>query len=206
MRPVGLDLRPSRARVVIAVVSFASAWGTGAAFLLAHWNTWSLAVLHDHRHPLPYLALLCVLTGIGVWVLLPPGQRLGGAGWTAGIVVVALAGALCVVTIARPVLYTFAGSPEEIERRTIADGRYRLMVIKSLVMIDPEWDFVVERRVGGYVREQWMGCIYFEAGEYRRLLSFEPGRIRIETSEGPVEIRFNPQNLRVTMPLPKGLC
>ncbi|MDQ1659503.1 MAG: hypothetical protein QOD41_4586 [Cryptosporangiaceae bacterium] len=206
MRPVylapELEWERSRLRIASAVVLFAAAVVTAGTFVLARWNPWSLTVLHDHQDPLAYLALVCAAAGLGAWLLLPPWHRLTGAGW----IVAASATTFAPAAAGLAVLFIFTGAPHVIEQRATADGHYRLVVTESLVAVDRQWDFVVERRVNGHIREQWLGCLYSELRQYDRVLTVEPGRVRLKADDTVIDVRFDPANLRITQPIPAGLC
>jgi hypothetical protein len=44
------------------------------------------------------------------------------------------------------------------------------------------------------------------SGDYSAVLSVEAGSVRIATDEGPIAIAFDPDTMRVTQPIPEGLC
>jgi hypothetical protein len=69
------------------------------------------------------------------------------------------------------------------------------------------WDVVIQRR--GNVRgvEAYAGCLFSKvSGDYSAVLSVEAGSVRIATDEGPIAIAFDPDTMRVTQPIPEGLC
>jgi hypothetical protein len=110
------------------------------------------------------------------------------------------------------ILDSFAGFPRVIEQRSTADGRYDVQVIEEAVLVDSSWTFVIRRHAHGRLREVEAGCISSEAAEFERVESIRPGRIIIRVSEyvpesskhqiRVVDVRFDPDSMRVTQPIP----
>ena len=193
-------------------------WAPGGAACLAtlllasaYWNVADLLVLQDHPLPmLIFLPAVWVLLILTVTLLIPYGRR--SRTTTARVVGATGMVVLCggCLGLAIPGFFTVPSGrhQERVDRMSSADGRYQVKVFRwQAILGEDGWDVVIQRR--GKVRgvEAYAGCLFSKvSGDYSAVLSVEAGSVRIATDEGPIAIAFDPDTMRVTQPIPEGLC
>ena len=184
---------------------------TGAAasmavlMMLMSWNVANLIFLQDH--PLPLVIcwpVVCVLLGSAALLLVPPGRRRRAT----VLVVVVTVVVFCAGGVGFPVASMFFGrSGDLVDRAFTDDGRYEVRILHwTAVLGEDGWDVVVERRDGPRFMAAYAGCLFSEVAGYNEIQSVEAGRARIATDEDVIEIRFNPETMRLTEPIPADLC
>ena len=200
---------PQRARV-LAGASMAGA----IALLLARTNPMHLVFLQDHP-PSATAALVpsSLLVVLGLTLLFPSGPA-------AGPVARRRSGPLAVLAWVAAVVLFGGGAvalenPDAMVRRGhdlagdvyTADGRYELRIFHwDYGAGRGEWDVLVERRGPIRFRAVEAGCLSAAVTSYRGVESFEPGHARLTTDAGAIDVEFDPETMRVTVPVPARNC
>ena len=173
--------------------------------LLAGWNVASLIILQDHSPPLVICwAVACLLWVSAALLLIAPERRrrMTAPFALAAVVIFCAGGAGLVVVSALGVR-----RGELVDRAVSADGRYEVRISHwTAVLGEDGWDVAVQRRDGLRFVEAAAGCLYSEVAAYDKIQSVEPGRVRIGTDEGVIDIGFDPATMRLTERIPAALC
>ncbi|MEV6344316.1 hypothetical protein [Actinoplanes sp. NPDC051851] len=193
------ETRPRRVRVAAA-----AALTVAVVLVLARTNPMHLTFLQDH----PLSGNWAFGTASLLMVL-----ALELFSWTVGRLAAVLVSVVVIALICGGGF--FLESPASFVRRGhdlagdayTADGRYELRIYSWDYADGPsEWQVLVERRGTFRFVATDAGCLAASATTYQGIASFEPGRARLTTSDGTVDIRFDPDTMRVTTPIPAALC
>jgi len=195
------QVRASSRSPVLAVGAVAIA----VLSVLTSWNVANLIFLQDHPLSLRICwPLVCVLLGSAVLLLIPRGRRKRASVLvTIGTVAVFGAGVVGI-----PFAFLFFGRGGDLVDRAISDdGRYEVRVLHWSAMLGEDgWDVVVQRRDGLRFVDTFAGCLFSDMASYDEIQSVEAGRARIVTDAGEIEIRFNPDTMRLAERIPADLC
>ncbi|GAA4946947.1 hypothetical protein GCM10025331_38300 [Actinoplanes utahensis] len=94
-----------------------------------------------------------------------------------------------------------------VDRTYSADGRYEARVLPWTSVLGEEgWDVAIYRRDGLRFIAADAGCLFSEVAAYRRIRSVEAGHVSIATDHDVVDVRFDPDDMRIITPIPADLC